>query len=564
MRSPPIPENEILRLETLRSYDILDTIQEDIFDAITFIAAQICQTQISMIVLIDKERQWFKSTQGIPEKFKDLKETPRDVAFCSYTILSTNVFEVSDLSSDERFTENPFVAGEPHLRFYAGAPLVAGDGLSLGSICVLDEKPRTLSPEQKKLMQNLSKIIMSLLELKKNVAHIQELKEKDLELRETLAKQSIVEANKANQAKSKFLASMSHEIRTPLNGVISMTSLLADMDLTEEQKEYVDIIQQSGDSLLAVINNILDLSKIEAGEVELEKIEFNLNQLAEECISIFAAKARDCQTEIWIDYNDYDALMVIGDPLRLKQIITNLLSNSLKFTENGHIILQIRQNDNNKVTFKAIDTGIGIPEDSIEKIFKPFNQASSSTSRTHGGTGLGLPITKDLIELMDGKLTCESIVGKGTTFTFNIPFDQCNKYHNNSVTKQLRQLPPKSVLCIGHNQCTQQTIQQPLVQFKWTCDIIPDESDIHHALEKSTYDLIIVNIIQDDERAISAIKNLTNHASTHATPILLITSFCFNFTKLNHDHDLLNIKASVKRPFSTAKLFSAITKCLTE
>ena len=233
------------------------------------------------------------------------------------------------------------------------------------------------------------------------------------------------EAESANQAKSDFLANISHEVRTPMTGIIGMAGLLAETELSPKQREYCEIIRRSSESLLTVINEILDFSKAEAGKMELEIIDFDLRTAVEEVTGLFGLQAAEKDIEL-INFVRYDVPTALkGDPGRLRQVLSNLVNNALKFTPRGEVVLRVKVVEQNPAVamlrFEVSDTGIGIPKENIDHLFNPFTQADASTTRKYGGTGLGLAICKKFVTLMGGEIGVESEIGKGSTFCFSLP-----------------------------------------------------------------------------------------------------------------------------------------------
>lgn len=302
--------------------------------------------------------------------------------------------------------------------------------------------------KQKEYLQEQAEELQSMNE------ELEEQKEEILSGREE-AEKAKREAEKANQAKSTFLATMSHEIRTPMNGVIGMTALLGETALTEEQKQYVHIIRTSGESLLTIINDILDFSKIESGMFELEESDFDLRKCIEDVMDLFSGKAG--QKEIDLIYQiDYRVPMqIVGDSHRLKQVLINLIGNAFKFTDHGEVFLDIKMvrayDQDIELSFEIKDTGIGIPQEKIPLLFQAFSQVDSSTTRKYGGTGLGLVISKRLVELMGGKISVESQIGVGSTFSFTIKCRTSKKPSLQYVVQSDGDVTGKKILVVDDN-----------------------------------------------------------------------------------------------------------------
>lgn len=264
-------------------------------------------------------------------------------------------------------------------------------------------------------------------------------------------KQAKEEAVAANEAKSEFLANMSHEIRTPMNGILGFADLLLDEELTEDQREAVKTIKKSGENLLNLINDILDLSKVESKKMELEEIPFNLETLILDIGESMRSNIGEKPIEINC-YMDDIPVDLLGDPVRVRQVLTNLVGNSIKFTEKGEIYVkantEIDEAEAIILKFSVKDSGIGIPPDKLESIFRPFKQVDSSTTRKYGGTGLGLSISLKLVELMGGKIWVESLPGQGSTFHFVLPFKKCRASEQSRPSLMIDGLKGKKILIV--------------------------------------------------------------------------------------------------------------------
>ncbi len=342
------------------------------------------------------------------------------------------------------------------------------------------------------------------------------------------------EAMLSNQAKSEFLANMSHEIRTPMNGIIGFTDILADEDLTEQQKEYVGIIKIAADSLLALINDILDFSKIEAGKLETEAIEFNLGSLLKDITYLMRPQADKKGLEFEVIRSEGVPETMRSDPVRLRQCLFNLLSNALKFTTQGHVFLRVtaEQKDGRSFIRCAVeDTGIGIPEDKQKSIFEAFSQVDSSTTREYGGTGLGLAITRELTLLLGGQISLESEIGKGSVFSVTVPvvlpsenaiLDKSGKSNKNTVPKGPE---PKSgaVLVVDDNKTSEVLATLLLEKLGFEVTAVSDGAEaVDEALAKS-FDLILMDMQMPSVDGYEATKILRDKGVT--IPIVAVTAY---------------------------------------
>ncbi len=354
----------------------------------------------------------------------------------------------------------------------------------------------------------------------------------ELETTTQEARRLAEDAQAANVAKSHFLANMSHEIRTPMNGVLGMTELLLTTQMTERQRRMAETVQRSGTALLGIINDILDFSKIEAGKLELERIEFGLRQTVEEAVELFAEPAGKKRVELTCFLPNEIPDAVIGDPVRLRQVLLNLLGNAMKFTERGEVSVRVHclSQDTDRVTLKyeVRDTGIGIPDETQKRLFTAFSQADGSTTRRFGGTGLGLAIVRQLVHLMGGEVGIESVPGQGSTFWFTTQLGYNPKQHSNEAALS-RSLAGTRVLIVDDN-ATNRCILEAQLQ-AWDAETISATSaaialeQLQQAVTEGTpVDLAILDIHMPDMDGIELSHVMKADPKLRTIPLLALSS----------------------------------------
>lgn len=442
-------------------------------------------------------------------------------------VLSREILICDDSEIDERV--NREACRNVGARSMIVVPLFSSPGEAIGVLKVISEEANFFSDIDVETLRLVSGLLTSAL------LSISDADAKKKLLSELVNAREVAES--ASQMKSQFLANMSHEIRTPMNAVIGLTGLLLDTQLDAEQRDFLNTIKNSADSLLALVNDILDISKIEAGKLTFEKIDFHLQSLIHETVDIISYSAKQKNLEIVVDLHLDANMSVISDPIRVRQILLNILSNAIKFTSKGRVRLNVFEDgqiENKKFfRFEVIDTGIGIPALVKENLFESFSQADSSTTRKFGGTGLGLSICKRLVDLLKGEIGVESCEGLGSMFWFRLPLQVTASQVKNLVQddshtalKQLAADDELRVLLAEDNAVNQKLVIRMLKKVGLHVDAVDNGLAALNAFEQNQYHIILMDghmPDMDGYQATVAIRQSDKDKQTR-TPIIALTA----------------------------------------
>ena len=403
--------------------------------------------------------------------------------------------------------------------------------------------------------------IMHLAEKLKETIHTEKEAEKAIIKAKELAEQSV-------RAKELFLANMSHEIRTPMNAIIGMSDLLSHTSLTKEQQKYLEGIKSSGKNLLVLVNDILDFSKIDAGKFTLEEIGFRVNHVLRSVRSALQIKAEESGIDLSLDIAGVDRQVLIGDPYRLTQVLINLVNNAIKFTPEGNVTISAEFSEEGEkhveITFKVIDTGIGISDDKKELIFESFTQADDSVTRRYGGTGLGLAISRRLVEIQGGKVWLNSKLGEGSTFAFKIKYKKGEEddlpLAVNKDTVDSVSLKGMKIILVEDNRLNQFLVKSLMEKREIECDIANNGKEGLELIEQNDYDLVLMDIQMPIMDGIECTRKIRSDMpkGKRRIPIIALTA-----NALKGDNEIYinaGMDDYVSKPFDANVLFAKIKR----
>ncbi len=396
--------------------------------------------------------------------------------------------------------------------------------------------------------------------------------EKEVEERKKIFHQLLIAKEKSEQAtraKSEFLANMSHEIRTPMNAIIGMTDLAIQQDVSGKLLDYLGVIKTSSHSLLSIINEILDFSKIEAGKLEIESVDFDLSSMIHQVYDMFLIKAGEKGLDYSVVIEEGTPLLLRGDPVRVSQVLTNLISNAVKFTENGSVTVYVKSENQTEhsidITFSVSDTGIGIPGEKAKYLFEAFKQADGTTTRRFGGTGLGLSISRSLVDLMGGEISLTSEPGAGSTFFFTVPLGLSERTGTEAGRADFQvpgdpddSLHGLSVLLAEDNEINQKVISEILKQEGILVHIVHDGKQAVEAVQDNTFDLVLMDVQMPNMDGYEATGTIRKTGRFTDLPIIALTA-----NAMKGDREMCidaGMNDYISKPIAANELFRIIRK----
>lgn len=546
MMIAPLPKNETARLSALKGLEILDTPEEEMFDEITKLASMICNVPISLVSLIDETRQWFKSHHGL-----DTRETPRSLAFCSHAILGDELFVVPNAKLDPRFKNNPLVNEAPHVIFYAGIPLALDDHIKLGTLCVIDNKPRELNENQIQMLRLLGKQTIRLLQMRKATERLEIEK---------------LSAERATAAKRDFIAAISHDIRNPLNSLLGMSEMIRETDLDPTILGYVDHIKNAGEVILHLVNDTIEISRLEENASVSNLEWFELYQCLHILDSFFKTETKRKQLEFKLQNLTNQNLLIHSDKRKIEKILWNLTANAVKFTNKGEITcsvsLETKTNEKGLLLIEVKDTGPGISPEVKDKLFQKYNQFVPEGCGI-SGSGLGLSIVKLSLEELEGTVEVESKLGEGSAFKVSIPIvwklEEKNRNSSAAGVTNLNQLPKFSkqqkVLIADDNDLNRKVLKSYLKPFGFEIKETSNGLDTERELLNSLYDIAFLDIEMPGKHGTEIAKGISGKPNR---PVLFA---CTGLCMPEEKEQILNsgFEYFMPKPYLKEELYAHLT-----
>lgn len=559
--------SEILRMIALKEP------KEEIYDAIAHLYESRHPGMRCSMLILEGNKLLHAGAPSMPQEYCDAVhglENGPGVGSCGTATYHGKRVIVENIETDPKWAKIKQFALPHGMQCCWSEPIKNSRGTVLGAFGMYYDYPATPTEAEANDLSSAARLASIIMEREKSE---QELYQHRKHLEELVSErtrqfeEARLEAEAANEAKSNFLANMSHEIRTPMNALLGLSQLALQTDLNPKQQDYLEKIHTSTTSLIGVINDILDFSKIEAGMLDIDQIPFNIIETVEQAADIFTQSVQDKNLRLTIDIQPDTHPYLLGDPLRLRQIFTNLIGNAIKFTEKGGIDITIRQlpasSDKTKILQVAVaDTGIGMTPDQIERVFDAFDQGDSSTTREYGGTGLGLTITRQLINLMNGEIRVDSAIDEGSVFTFTLSFtiDSAKPQKKVVPSNKLPDLSNKHILLVEDNPINQQVATEMLKLSKCTVKpAVNGEEAVQKIASGHQFDLILMDIQMPVMNGIDAtIKIRELESGSKRTPIIAVTGAALKAERVLALES--GMDALITKPFSLETLFQELAR----